>query len=415
MLELLQSWLIDSGMGITSAAVLARSVLAAAIILLSALADFVARRLLLNVLTRIIKRTKTTWDNTFLEKKVFNRLSHLAPAIVIILMAPMVLEGYPHWVELLTNLVEIYMIVVALLVIDSFLNAVLDIYRSFPISRRVPIKGFIQALKMVTLFVAAIVVISTVLGQTPVVLLSGFGAFAAVLILVFKDPILGFIAGIQLSVNKMVARGDWIEMPKYNADGDVLDVTLTTVKVQNWDKTISYIPTSALVSNTFRNWRGMSESGGRRIKRAVSIDTGSIKFCDEAMLEKFAKIQYIAKYIAKKKKELAAHNEALQVDDSTLVNGRHLTNVGTFRAYVLAYLKHHPMIHQQMTFLVRQLPLDAHGLPIEIYVFSKDQVWANYEAIQADIFDHILAVVPEFELRVFQNPSGNDFRSLLEK
>lgn len=413
MLELLQNWLVDSGMGITSAAVLARSVLAAAVILLSAIADFVAHRLLLDVLTRIIKRTKTTWDNTFLEKKVFNRLSHLAPAIVIILMAPLALEGYPDWIELLTGLASIYMIVVALLVIDSFLNAVLDIYRSFPISRRIPIKGFIQVLKMVTVFIAAIVIISTVLGQTPVVLLSGLGAFAAVLILVFKDPILGFVAGIQLTANKMVARGDWIEMPKYSADGDVLDVTLTTVKVQNWDKTISYIPTSALVTNTFRNWRGMNESGGRRIKRAVNVDMGSIKFCDEAMLEKFSKIQYIAEYIAKKKEELAAHNEALQVDGSTWVNGRHLTNVGTFRAYVVAYLKQHPLIHQEMTFLVRQLPPSPQGLPIEIYVFSKDQVWANYEAIQADIFDHILAVAPEFELRVFQNPSGHDFRSLV--
>jgi miniconductance mechanosensitive channel len=220
------------------------------------------------------------------------------------------------------------------------------------------------------------------------------------------------VAGIQLAANKMVSVGDWIEMPKYGADGDVLEVALTTVKVQNWDKTITTIPTYALISESFKNWRGMAESGGRRIKRAVNFDMSSIRFCDEEMLGRFEKIQYIAEYIEQKKKQLEAFNQAAKVDNASLANGRRMTNIGTFRAYVVAYLRHHPMINQQMTFLVRHLPPTQYGLPIEIYVFSKDQVWANYEAIQADIFDHILAVVPEFDLRVYQNPTGADFRKL---
>jgi miniconductance mechanosensitive channel len=257
--------------------------------------------------------------------------------------------------------------------------------------------------------------IAIVLNKSPLYFLTGLGALSAVLMLIFKDPILGFVAGIQLTANKMVARGDWLEMPKYDADGDVLEIGLTTVKVQNWDKTITTIPTYALISESFKNWRGMQESGGRRIKRFVYLDLGSIKFCTEEMLERFSRIQYITEYIERKKKEISEYNEAFQVDTSILVNGRHLTNIGTFRAYVTAYLKNHPMINQDMTFLVRQLAPTPQGLPLEIYVFCKDKIWANYEAIQADIFDHILAVVPEFDLRVFQEPSGGDFRESFDR
>jgi len=293
------------------------------------------------------------------------------------------------------------MIIIMMLVLDSLLNTVEDIYQTFRASKEIPIKGFIQVLKLALYFVAAIFVISILLNKTPVYLLSGIGALAAVMLLVFKDSILGFVAGIQLAANRMVSVGDWIEMPKYGADGDVLEVALTTVKVQNWDKTITTIPTYALISESFKNWRGMSESGGRRIKR-----------CNGEMLERFGKIQYISEYIETKKHELEEFNQATKVDNASLVNGRRMTNIGTFRAYVKAYLQNHPMINKDMTFLIRQLPPTEYGLPIEIYVFSKDKVWANYEAIQADIFDHILAVVPEFDLHVYQNPTGADFRVL---
>jgi miniconductance mechanosensitive channel len=230
--------------------------------------------------------------------------------------------------------------------------------------------------------------------------------------LIFKDSILGLVAGIQLSTNQMLHIGDWIEMPKYGADGDVIDISLTTLKVQNWDKTITTIPTYALISDYFKNWRGMSESGGRRIKRSINIDVTSIKFCTQEMLDKFKRFKCIREYVERKLEEIDTHNTSEGVDESDLVNGRHLTNIGTFRAYVAAYLRSHPRVHQGMTFLVRHLQPTAEGLPIQIYIFSNDQAWANYEAIQADIFDHILAVVPEFELRVFQNPTGADFQAL---
>jgi miniconductance mechanosensitive channel len=230
--------------------------------------------------------------------------------------------------------------------------------------------------------------------------------------LVFKDTILGFVASIQLSGHDMIRIGDWIEMPKYGADGDVIEVSINTVKVRNWDKTITTIPTYGLVSDAFKNWRGMSESGGRRIKRALHIDMSSIKFCTDEMLERFNKFDFIKNYIAEKQDEIIEYNKEHETDTSQLINGRRQTNIGVFRAYTIAYLKNHPKIHQDMTFLVRHLEPKQYGLPVQIYVFSNDQAWANYEAIQADIFDHLLAALPEFELRVFQNPTGYDFKSL---
>jgi len=234
----------------------------------------------------------------------------------------------------------------------------------------------------------------------------------AVLVLIFRDSILGFVAGIQMSVNKMVNIGDWIEMPKYGADGGVIDISLTTVKVRNWDETIVTLPTYAMISDSFKNWRGMSESGGRRIKRALYIDMTSIKFCTEEMLDRFSRFQYISGYIDAKRKDLVEYNAENKVEDADVVNGRRLTNIGIFRAYANACLRNHPKIRQDMTLMVRQLSPTDHGLPIEIYAFSNDQIWVNYEAIQADIFDHMLAVVPQFGLRIFQNPTGEDFQNL---
>lgn len=414
MVEFLQSWFASIGLNAFFADVLTKTLLSIAVIVLSMISVFIVRHVIVRILERVVEKTKTQWDDIFVEEKVFSRLSYLVPGIIVNFMGPVIFEGDPNAIALIDGMVSVYMIVVSMLVLDALLNAVLGIYRTYEVSRRIPIKSFIQVVKVVVTFVGAILIISVLIGQSPVVLVAGLGALSAVLLLVFQQPILGFVAGIQLSANKMISRGDWIEMPKYHADGDVLDVTLTTVKVQNWDKTISYIPSSAFLQDTFRNWRGMSESGGRRIKRSVNIDMNSIRFCTKETLEKFSKIQYISEYIERKKRELDEHNQANNVDTSTLVNGRHLTNIGTFRAYVVAYLKNHPLIHKEMTFLVRQLPPSEHGLPIEIYVFSKDQVWANYEGIQADIFDHILAVIPEFELKVFQNPTGRDFQSVFK-
>ena len=262
---------------------------------------------------------------------------------------------------------------------------------------------------------AGIMIISILLERDPTVLLAGLGAMAAILLLVFKDTILGFVASIQLSANEMVKIGDWIEMRSHGADGTVIDITLTTVKVQNWDKTISTIPTYALVADSFDNWKGMEESGGRRIKRAVSIDMGSIHFCDSAMLNRFERFELIRDYVRQKEAEIIAYNKKKSISDEDIISGRRQTNVGIFRKYLEVYLLQHPMINKDMTFLVRQLHPTPTGLPIEIYVFCKDKAWANYETIQADIFDHIFAVIPEFELRVFQEPSGADISKAIGK
>jgi miniconductance mechanosensitive channel len=339
----------------------------------------------------------------------------LAPAVVIYAAAPIVFTGFESAINTMRLVSTVYMVLVGLFVIDAFLNAVIDIYRTYEFSRRLPIRGFVQIVKILIFFAAAVIVFSVIVDRDPSKLLTGMGAMTAVLMLIFKDSILGFVAGIQLSTNKMVHIGDWIEMPKYGADGDVIDISLTTVKVQNWDKTISTIPAYALISDTFKNWQGMSESGGRRIKRSVYIDMNSIRFCDEAMLEKFKRFGYINEYIESKRAEVAAWNRDQDVDDSELVNGRRLTNIGTFRAYLVAYLRQHPKINKRMTFMVRQLAPTSKGLAIEIYVFSSDKAWVNYEGIQADIFDHVLAAIPYFGLRVFQEPAGADFQRCFEK
>jgi len=412
MLELLQNWLAGHGVNEGLAFYLAHGAAVLGMLGLSALANFVAKRYIVAALTHVISKSKSKWDDAVVRQRTLNRLAHLAPALVIYMLTPIALESFDGLITFIRSALQVYMIVIMVLVIDSLLNTVEDVYQNFRASKEIPIKGFIQVLKMLLYFLAIIFIISILLNKTPIYLLSGVGALAAVLMLVFRDSILGFVGGIQLAANKMVAVGDWIEMPKYGADGDVLEVALTTVKVQNWDKTITTIPTYALISESFKNWRGMSDSGGRRIKRSLNIDMSSIRFCNEEMLERYEKIQYISEYIEQKKDELEQFNQAANVDNASLANGRRMTNVGTFRAYVVAYLRHHPMINLDMTFLVRQLAPGEHGLPIEIYVFSKDKAWANYEAIQADIFDHILAVVPEFDLHVYQNPTGADFRML---
>lgn len=412
MLGLLQDWLLSHGINEGLALYVARGIAMITVLILSAIANFVAKHYIVSAITYLTSRTKATWDDTIVGQKALRRLAHLAPAVVIYVLVPVAMEGFDPAIDLIRSALQIYMVIILMLVLDALLNAVEVIYQGFRASREIPIKSFIQVLKLALYFLGIVFIVSILLDKTPLYLISGIGAMTAVLMLIFKDAILGFVAGIQLAANKMVSVGDWIEMPKYGANGDVLEVTLTTVKVQNWDKTITTIPTYALISESFKNWRGMSESGGRRIKRAVNIDMSSIRFCDEEMLDRYGKIQYIAEYIEKKKGELEAFNQAENVDNASLANGRRMTNIGTFRAYIVAYLRNHPMINLDMTFLVRQLPPTEHGLPIEIYVFSKDQVWANYEAIQADIFDHILAVVPEFDLRVYQNPTGADFRML---
>ncbi len=379
---------------------------------LAILADIIVRKILVASIRQVFLKSKSTRDDIFVKRKVFSRLSHVVPALVILYTADFIFGNYENFIEIVRSGCYIYIIIVILLVIDSFINALHEIYHTLPISENRPIKGYVQVVKIFVYFIAIIMILAVLFNQSPKGLLTGISALAAVLLLVFKDTILGFVASIQLSANNMVKPGDWIEMPKYGADGTVTEISLNTVKVQNWDKTISTIPTYNLVSDSFTNWKGMEESGGRRIKRSINIDMQSVKFCTPEMIVRFNKIQRLQEYIQYKSKEIEDYNKVNDIDDSVLVNGRRMTNLGIFRAYMEQYLKNHPKIHQDMTFLVRHLQPTEKGIPLQIYVFSKDQAWANYEAIQADIFDHILAVIPEFDLRVFQNPSGADFKTL---
>jgi miniconductance mechanosensitive channel len=404
--DLVRGWLEQWGLTGLPLNWLSWVVLAVGVALAAGVANFVAKRIFLTILSIIIRRTKTTWDDALLERHVLHRAAHVAPALVFFWSA----GAFPAIQIIIQRLAIVYILVVAGLVFSAFLNAVADVYTTLEVSRNRPIKGFLQVIKIVGGVFLAVVAIAAAFNQSPLGMLGGLGALTAVIILVFKDTILGLVASFQISTTDVVRVGDWIEIPQYAADGDVIDVSLHTVKVQNWDKSISVIPTYALVSGTFKNWRGMLESDGRRIKRAVTIDMNTIKFCDEPMLQRYSRYQRLTEYVERKREELARYNKEHQVDTSELINGRRLTNIGTFRAYVYAYLKNHPGIHQQMTIMVRQLQPTEHGLPIEIYAFATDNEWSNYEQLQADVFDHILAVVPLFDLSVYQRPSGRDIQ-----
>ncbi|WP_151733449.1 mechanosensitive ion channel family protein [Paenibacillus tengchongensis] len=410
-MEFIQQQLLSLGAGQTAASFLARMIMLLGIAAICILAHYITRRVVLKLIAKsIYSNNKYQWDNIMLERKVFHKLSHLVPAIIIYYSAP----AFPDYQELIIKAVITYIIIVVLLVVDALLSAVNDIYRTFEVSKSKPIRGYIQVIKIFAFAVGAILVIANLIEKSPLLLLSGIGALSAVIMLVFRDSLLGLVAGVQLASNDMVRVGDWIEMPKYGADGDIIDISLNTVKVQNWDKTITTIPSYALISDSFKNWRGMQNSGGRRIKRSICIDTGSIGFCTEEMIRKFSSIHYLSEYIQSKRTEIEHFNRAKQISSSDKINGRALTNIGVFRIYIQQYLCHHPQIHRDMSIMVRQLAPGETGLPLEIYAFTSDIRWSEYERVQADIFDHILSVAPEFGLRVFQKPSGSDMQSLLK-
>ncbi|WP_077212292.1 mechanosensitive ion channel family protein [Bacillus dakarensis] len=403
--------LLEYGVDPSLADYMAGTIMIVFIGILCIIANFITKKIVMRVITHFITNNKVKWDDLLLERRVFHRLSHIVPAIIIYYFAP-TFSDYQHLIE---KGAIAYIIIVGALVVNNFLNALNDVYQTFEISKIKPIKGYIQVVKIVVFILGAITVIANLMGKSPFLLLSGFGALSAVLLLVFKDSILGLVAGIQLAANDMVHVGDWIEMPKYGADGDVIDISLNTVKVQNFDKTITTIPSYALVSDSFKNWRGMQASGGRRIKRSIFIDTNTITFCSEDMIEKFRHIHYLSTYITNKENEIAEYNRNHEINTSNRVNGRALTNIGVFRAYINHYLQNHKGINQNMTLLVRQLAPTEYGLPLEIYAFTNDTRWDVYETIQSDIFDHLFAVASEFGLKVFQNPSGNDLKSILEE
>ena len=367
---------------------------------------FITRKLILRVIFKIVEKTPTHWDDYLFERKFFSKLAYAIPFLYLYFVSP-ILPGLQTAASRFSLSLIIWFSVLAA---SAFLNTINDIYLTMPRSEHKPIKGYLQIVSIFFFIMGVISIISVLIGKSPVLLISGLGAMTAVLLLIFKDTILSLIASFQISFNDLIKIGDWLEVPQYNADGDVIDIALHTIKIQNWDKTISVIPTHKLVENSFKNWRGMQLTGGRRIKRSISIDMNSIKFCDDKMLEKFEKIYYLKDYITQRKKEIDEYNKKHNFDTSIPINGRRMTNIGTFRQYVAEYLKNNPQVNNKLTFLIRQLPPKENGLPIEIYVFANTTEWGLYEDIQSDIFDHILAVIPQFELSIFQNPTGMDFR-----
>lgn len=407
-MEFITNWVEGFDLEPTTARYLTISLEILAIALICIIANFITKKIVVRIITRVISNNKYTWDNVFIERKVFHRLSHIVPAIIIYQFAS-TFQNYETFIQKASNT---YIILIMLLVINSTLHAINDIYRTFEVSKTRPIKGYIQVANIIFVTIGAILIIANLIGESPLVLLGGIGALSAVIMLVFQDSILGLVAGVQLTTNDMVRVGDWIEMPKYDADGDVIDITLNTVKVQNWDKTISMIPAYALVSSSFKNWRGMQDAGGRRIKRSIYLDTTSIGFCSPEMMERLKQIQILSDYITVREEEIEEYNRKHKVRRENPVNGRAMTNIGVFRAYVENYLKRHPGIRQDMTLMVRQLDPTENGLPLEVYAFTNKIEWAVFESIQSDIFDHLFAIAKEFGLRLFQNPTGNDFKYL---
>jgi len=379
-----------------------------ALLLLALLADAITKRLLLRVAEKLVRASNVKWDDAVLDRGVVRQLAHVVPALVIFSGLPLI-DGLPAGlVALGRNLAMVWVILSIGLGVSALLSAVDDIYRMRPGAVKRPIKGYLQVAKLVVFIVIGILIVAVLMERSPLLLLSGLGALGAVLMLVFRDTILSLVASVQVSSDDMLRVGDWIEMPQLGADGDVIDIALHSVKVQNFNKTITTIPTHRMISESFRNWRGMSESGGRRIMRALPIDQGGVRFLDAAEVVALQRFGLLREHLANKREELGEWNRRLEESGLPPVNQRRLTNLGCFRAYVEAYLKHHPRLHVDRTLLVRQRAPTPEGLPLEIYCFTATTAWAEYESIQADIFDHLIAVLPEFGLRLFQKPSGAD-------
>ena len=385
---------------------------ATAVLVAAIVVDLVVKFIVVRVVQTVAKRSSVTWDDALIEHNVIGRLVQLVPGLIIFVGVPFV-PGLPDAVVQLTrNVATGYMVLVATMALTSLLGAANTVYSSLAVAKSRPLKGFVQLLQIVVWILGAVLIVSAILDRSPLLLLSGFGAMTAILLLLFKDTILSLVASVQLTAQDMVRVGDWIEMPQFGADGDVFDVQLHTVKVRNWDKTITTIPTHRLISDSFRNWRGMSETGARRIKRAIYLDVNSIRFQTEEEIEHFKRFALLKDYIADKVQELADYNAALDEKVDEAVNKRRLTNIGSFRAYAWNYVKNRPDIHKGMTLMVRQLAPGPEGLPLEIYCFTDTTVWVDYEGIQSDIFDHLLAIVPEFGLRLYQKPAGSDLANL---
>lgn len=409
MKEMFFNWLSSLGVDVTPMMAL---VIALGFIVLTAMVlHLVLHRILLVRLVGLLGKTKQMWLPPQLQQRLFYRLAFVFQGAVLLGQAEIWLPKASESLALIELLAQLWILLFLLLALFALLDCLLSLSRHTRLGRDLPLRGIFQGVKLVASILVGILMIALLLGKSPLFLFSGLGAMTAVLMLVFKDPILGLVAGIQLSANRMLSVGDWLQMDKYGADGEVTDIGLTTVKVSNWDKTITTIPTYALISDSFKNWQGMTESGGRRIKRSVNIDMTSVRFLTSQEQLQLKQARLLAPYLSRKEQELSSYNQQLSDAISCPINGRHLTNLGTLRAYLDAYLRAHAGIRKDMTLMVRQLAPTTDGLPLEIYCFTATTAWAEYEGIQADIFDHIFAIIEQFHLRLHQSPTGYDMHS----
>ncbi|PLX03733.1 MAG: mechanosensitive ion channel protein MscS [Marinilabiliales bacterium] len=413
--QFIYNLLLDSGMN----SVWAQNTTDIISLILLLTVSYLAYAITLNVIKRILiplfNKSATQFDDLLIKHRFFKRISLLIPALVLYNFTDDTLTNYPQTTDLIVGAVEFFFVIIVILIIDSLLSTLNDYYERFPFSKDHPIKGVVQIIKIILYVAGVLIIVAQLFDKDLSSIILGLGTLSAVMMLIFKDPILGFVGGLQLIFNKMVAIGDWISMPKFGADGNILEINLTTVKVQNWDKTIVTIPTYSLISDSFQNWKGMEVSGGRRIKRAINIDMDSIKFCDNGMLERLKKIALIKDYIEKKQSEIEEHNSKAKIDTQITTNGRRQTNIGIFREYLKRYLSNRSDINMEMTFMVRQLPPSEKGIPMEIYVFSKTTEWVKYEGVQADIFDHVMAAVKDFDLKIYQFPKSGDYATVYSK
>lgn len=407
-----RDWFLGMGLSEQTASYLTLTLDIIILLVASFILDFIARRIILRIVGVYVKRSKNEYDDIFLERKVFNGLAHLIPGILIYNFIPYIFDDLESYVGLIQKVVIFYMVIVTLRVVTRFFRSLEEIGLKSKRFEGKPVSSYIQLFILISYIIGGVFLLSMLIGQSPETILAGFGAATAVILLIFRDTILGLVASIQISANDMVKLGDWVGLDKYGADGNVIEINLTTVKIRNWDKTITTVPTYAFISDSFKNWRGMENMGVRRIKRHIHIDLSSIKFVSPEMLERFSKFSRISDYLSERQKEIDDYNTSAKVDTSQLINGRHMTNIGVFRNYALAYLKNNQFIDQKETVMVRQLQPTEKGIPLEIYAFSNDTAWVNYEGIQSDIFDHLIAAVDKFDLRLFQNPTGTDFQSI---
>lgn len=375
----------------------------------------ILKKIITKYIYNIVRKSSFKWDDALADHQVLNNLAHLIPAIIVKILAPNIFLDFENFLPYVIKLTDIYLIFAGFSIFFAFLNLTELGLTKHPAFKDKPLMSYFQLIRIILYIVAFILILSRLLDKSPIYFLSAFGAMTAILLLVFKDTILGLVASIQLSSNDMVRVGDWIEMPKFNADGDVIAINLNTVKIKNWDKTITTIPTYYFITDSFKNWRGMQETGGRRIKRSVLINIQTVKFVDEETRENYKKYELISEYVSERQKEIEDYNSKKNIDPSVLINGRRMTNLGVFRKYMENYLKNHPMIRKDMTLMVRQLTIEDKGIPLELYCFTNTVSWLEYEPIQADVFDHLLAAAGYFDLEIFQQPSGKDISGSINK